>query len=43
MKIMIFIEETTFYTKPVLFLFTKYGYQPIGNAVEMVNAWYEIY
>lgn len=41
MKIMIFIEGTTFYTKPFLFLFSKYGYQPIGNAVEIVNTWYE--
>ncbi len=22
-----------------MFLFTKYGYKPIGNAVEIVNAW----
>lgn len=41
MKIMIFIEGTTFYTKPALFLFTKYGYKPIGNAVEIVNAWHD--
>lgn len=40
MKIMIFIEGTTFYTKPVLFLFTKYGYKPIGNAVKIVNDLY---
>lgn len=39
-KIMIFIEGTTFYTKPVLFLFTRYGYKPIGNAVKIVNDWY---
>lgn len=38
---MIFIEGTTFYTKPVLFLFTKYGYKPIGNAVKIVNALYD--
>lgn len=38
---MIFIEGTTFYTKPFLFLFTKHGYKPIGNAVEKVNAWYD--
>ena len=38
MKIMIFIEGTTFYTKPVLFLFSKYGYKPIGNAVEVINS-----
>lgn len=38
---MIFIEGTTFYTKPVLFLFTKYGYKPIGHAVEIVNALYD--
>lgn len=41
MKIMIFIEGTTFYTKPILFLFTKYGYKPIGDAVKMVNTWYD--
>lgn len=40
MKIMIFIEGTTFYTTPFLFLFLKYGYKPIGNAVEIVNSWY---
>ncbi len=39
MKIMIFIEGTTFYTRFPMFLFTKYGYKPIGNAVEIVNAW----
>lgn len=38
MRIMIFIEGTTFYTKPLLFLFTKHGYKPIGNAVGIVNA-----
>lgn len=38
MKIMIFIEGTTFYTKPVLFLFSKYGYKPIVNAVEVINS-----
>lgn len=41
MRIMIFIEGTTFYTKPLLFLFTKYGYRPIGNAVRIVNSLYE--
>lgn len=41
MKIMIFIEGTTFYTKPFLFLYSKHGYKPIGNAVELVNTWYE--
>ena len=41
MRIMIFVEGTTFYTKPLLFLFTKYGYRPIGNAVEIVNALYD--
>lgn len=40
MRIMIFIEGTTFYTKPILFLFTKYGYKPIGNAVSIVNTLY---
>lgn len=38
---MIFIEGTTYYTKPFLFLFTKHGYKPIGNAVEKVNTWYD--
>lgn len=41
MRIMIFIEGTTFYTKPLLFLFTKYGYKPIGNAVKTVNSLHE--
>lgn len=41
MRIMIFIEGTTFYTRPLLFLFTKYGYKPIGNAVKTVNSLYE--
>ena len=41
MRIMIFIEGTTFYTRPFLFLFTKYGYKPIGNAVNTVNALYD--
>lgn len=47
MRIMIFIEGTTFYTRPFLLLFTKHGYKPIGNAVKIVNEWhdkgYEIY
>lgn len=46
-KIMIFIEGTTFYTRFPIFLFSKYGYMPISNAVEIVNGWqkqgYEIY
>ena len=41
MRIMIFIEGTTFYTKFLLFLFSKYGYKPIGNAVKIVNTLYE--
>lgn len=41
MRIMIFIEGTTFYTRPLLFLFTKYGYKPIGNAVKTVNMLYD--
>lgn len=41
MRIMVFIEGTTFYTKPVLFLFTKCGYKPIGNAVQSVNRLYD--
>lgn len=36
---MVFIEGTTFKTRFPMFLFTKYGYKPIGNAVEIVNAW----
>ncbi len=47
MKIMIFIEGTTFYTRFPIFLFSRYGYTPIGNAVEIVNGLqkqgYEIY
>lgn len=46
-RIMIFIEGTTFYTKFPIFLFSKYGYEPIGRAIEIVNGWqkqgYEIY
>ncbi len=46
-RIMIFIEGTTFYTKFPMFLFSKYGYKPIGRAIEIVNGWqkqgYEIY
>lgn len=38
MKIMIFLEGTTFYTKPILFLFSKHGYMPIGNAVQLINS-----
>ena len=41
MRIMIFMEGTTFYTKPLLFLFTKHGYKPIGNAVKIVHALYD--
>lgn len=37
---MIFIEGTTFYTKPLLFLFSKNGYVPIGNAVKIINDLY---
>lgn len=40
-KIMIFIEGTTFYTKPFLFLFSKRGYQPIGNAIRIINDLYD--
>lgn len=39
-KIMIFMEGTTFYTKPVLFLFSKYGYEPIGKAKQIINDLY---
>lgn len=41
MKIMIFAEGTTFYTKFPLCLFTKQGYRPIGNAVKIINGWYD--
>lgn len=41
MKIMIFIEGTIFRTRPPLFLFTKYGYTPIGRAAEKINRWYD--
>lgn len=40
-KIMIFIEGTSFYTNPVLHLFSKKGYSPIGNAVNVINDLYE--
>lgn len=40
-KIMIFIEGTTFYTKPVLFLFTKKGYLPIGQSIKIINDLYD--
>lgn len=36
-KIMIFIEGTTFYTKPFLFLFSKKGYEPLGKSIKIVN------
>ena len=36
-KIMIFIEGTTFYTKPFLFLFSKKGYLPLGKSIDIVN------
>lgn len=39
MKIVVFIEGTTFCTKFPLFLISKHGYKPIGNAVEVVNTW----
>lgn len=39
MKIMIFLEGTIFYTKPLLFLFSRRGYIPIGNCVSIINAW----
>lgn len=41
MKIMIFAEGTTFDTKLPLCLFSKRGYRPIGNAVRIVNGWYD--
>ncbi len=41
MKIMVFIEGTTFHTKPLLFLFSKYGYKPIGSAIKIINSWYD--
>ena len=40
-KIMIFAEGTIFYTRPLLFLFSKKGYQPIGNAVKIINALFD--
>lgn len=40
---MIFIEGTTFKTRFPIFLFSKYGYKPIGSTVEIVNGWQEIY
>jgi len=39
-KIIIFIEGTTFYTKPFLFLFSKKGYEPIGRSIEIMNDLY---
>lgn len=40
-KIMIFLEGTVFYTKPILFLFSKKGYRPIGKAVDIINSLYK--
>ena len=40
-KIMIFIEGTIFYTKPVLFLFSKKGYVPIGKSIKIINELYD--
>ena len=36
-KIMIFIEGTTFYTKPFLYLFSKKGYEPLGKSIIIIN------
>ena len=36
-KNMFFIEGTIFYTRPILFLFSKYGYVPIGKSKEIIN------
>lgn len=36
-KIMVFIEGTTFYTKPFLFLFSKKGYEPLGKSIKIIN------
>lgn len=40
-KIMIFLEGTIFYTKPILFLFSKRGYVPIGKSVKIINELYD--
>ena len=40
-KIMIFIEGTIFYTKPVLFLFSKKVYVPIGKSIKIINELYD--
>lgn len=40
-RIMIFIEGTTFYTKPFLYRFFKREYVPIGNAIKIVNDLYD--
>lgn len=36
-KIMVFIEGTTFYTKPFLYLFSKKGYEPLGKSIKIIN------
>jgi hypothetical protein len=36
-RIMIFIEGTTFYTKPFLFLFSIKGYEPLGKSIKIIN------
>ena len=41
-KIMIFIERTLFFTRFPIFLFSKYGYKPMSNAVEIVNGWQKL-
>lgn len=41
-KIMIFIEGTTFFTKPFLFLFSKKGYRPLGNSIKIVNDLFDV-
>lgn len=38
-RIMIFLEGTVFYTKPILFLFMIRGYKPIGEAISIINGW----
>ena len=39
-KIMIFIEGTIFYTRPILFLFSKKGNVPIGDVIKIINKLY---
>jgi hypothetical protein len=39
-KLMIFLEGTIFYTKPILHLFSRKGYISIGRSVQKLQLWH---